>query len=178
MQGIFKKALAFVSLFGLVGIAALLLNSNSSPVRAQEVKGQRYLLHLSDLMNDAMQIHHIKLWFSGHANNWALAAYEVRKIKETIEEVKESIVDIQASSPQWRNVSIGEMLQSLNSDLNSLDQAIKAKDADRFDTTYRKLTATCNACHISVGQPQIKITEPLLNGTFADQDFMTDGGRQ
>jgi len=176
MPGISKKALAFISLFGFVGIASLLVNLDSNLVRAQEAKGD--FPHLGDLMNNAMQIHHTKLWLAGHANNWALASYELRKIKETIEEVKEAIVIIQKMSPQWRHVSIGEMLQSVDSNLKSLDQAVKAKDANGFETDYRELTAACNACHVSVGQHEIKIIEPLLNGSFADQDFTADGSQQ
>jgi len=176
MQGIWKKAPAFIYLFGVVGIASLLVNLDPNLVRAQEAKGN--LPHLGDLMNNAMQIYHTKLWFARHANNWALAGYELRKIKETIEEVQEDIVTIQTRSPQWRHVSINEMLQNVDSNLKSLDQAVKAKDANRFDINYRELTAACNACHVSFGQPQIKIVEPLSNGTFADQDFAADGGQQ
>ncbi|MGB8895772.1 MAG: hypothetical protein WA322_00350 [Pseudolabrys sp.] len=179
MQGTLKKALVFLSLLGLVGIASLLVNLNSMPVHAQGVKAKGYL-PLAHLMNDAMQIHHTKLWFSGNAKNWALAAYELKKIKDTIEEVKESIVDLQNSSPEWRRLPIGEILTSFDSNLRSLDQAIKAKDAVRFDSSYSELTGTCNACHVSAGQPQIKIVKPLLSGssTFADQDFTTDSGQQ
>ncbi len=176
MQGISKKALAFMSLFGLVGIASLLVNLDSNLARAQEAKGN--LPHLGDLMNNAMQIHHTKLWFAGHANNWALASYELRKIKETVEEVKAAIVTIQRISPQWRHVSINEMLTSVDANLKSLDQAVKAKDANRFDANYRELTSACNACHVSIGQPQIKIVEPVLNGSFADQDFTPESGKQ
>jgi hypothetical protein len=174
-----KKALVFLSLLGLVGIADLIVNLNSMPVRAQEVKAKGYL-PLAHLMNDAMQVHHTKLWFSGNAKNWALAAYELKKIKDTFEEVKESIIDLQNSSPEWRSLPIGEILTNVDFNLRSLDQAIKAKDAVRFDTSYSELTGTCNACHVSAGQPQIKIIKPRLSGdsAFADQDFTTDSGRQ
>jgi predicted secreted protein len=174
-----KKALVFKSLLGLIGIACLLVNLNSTPVRAQEVKGRGYIPHLADLMNASMQVHHTKLWLAGHANNWALAEYEVRKIKEAIEEIKETIIDIQTLSPQWRFVPLGEMLKRFDSNLDSLNQAVKAKDTVRFNTSYGEFTATCNACHMSAGQPQIKIIEPVFNGmTFSDQDFTTDSGRQ
>ena len=106
-----KKALVFLSLLGLVGIADLIVNLNSMPVRAQEVKAKGYL-PLAHLMNDAMQVHHTKLWFSGNAKNWALAAYELKKIKDTFEEVKESIIDLQNSSPEWRSLPIGEISQT------------------------------------------------------------------
>ena len=71
-------------------------------------------------MNTSMQLHHTKLWFAGHADNWALASYELKEIKETIE-------DIQTFSPVWQGVPVGEMVKSLDANLDALDQAIKAK---------------------------------------------------
>jgi hypothetical protein len=164
--------------FTSFAIAGLLINLNQPLVLAQQASGKANLPHLSDLMNEAMQVHHTKLWLAGHANNWTLAAYELTKIKETIEEVKETIVDIQTSSPQWRRVPVGEMLRTFDSNLNSLEQAIKAKDASKFGITYREITATCNACHMSAGQPQIKIIVPQNgNNAFSNQDFTSENGR-
>jgi len=167
MHQIIKRALLLLTLPGLVSIAGMLV----TPAHAQQAKGN--LPHLADLMNEAMQVHHAKLWYAGHANNWALAAYEVRKIKETIVEIKETIVDIQATSPQWQNVPVGEMLRSFDSSLDALDQVVKARDAAKFEIVYRDFTATCNGCHSRAGQPQIKIIQPLPNGgtSFPDQDF-------
>ena len=166
-------------LLGLVSGAGLLMSLNSTPARAQAAKDKGYLPHLADLMNEAMQVHHAKLWFAGHAGNWVLAAYEVKKIKETIIEIKESIVDIQVASPQWQHVPVGEMLRSFDSNLDALDQAVKAKNAAKFDTAYHDLTATCNACHARAGQSQIRIMVPLPNGgsPFPDQDFTSDSGQ-
>jgi hypothetical protein len=180
MQGILKKSLEFISFLGLVGIVCLLVTLNSTLVRSQEMKGKGYLPRLADMMNDAMQTHHIKLWAAGQANNWTLAAYESKKIKETIEEIKESIIDIQVSSPQWQRVTLGEMLTKFDSSLMSLDDAVKAKDAAKFEMTYRELTAACNVCHVSVGQSQVKIIVPVSNGngSFSDQDFATDSRQQ
>ena len=180
MCRILKTVLLFISMFGVVGGTGVLVNLNSMPVRAQEAKAKDYRPHLADLMNDAMQIHHTKLWLAGHANNWVLAEYEVKKIKNTIEELKETIVEIQAASPQWRRVPLGEMLRRFDSNLVSLEQAVKAKDAARFAESYRKLTMTCNACHVSAGQSQVKIIEPPTNGsgTFTDQDFTSGASRQ
>ena len=170
MHRTLKKALLLIVMPGLVGIVGMLV----APTHAQQTRGN--LPHLADLMNEAMQVHHAKLWYAGHANNWALAAYEVRKIKETIVEIKETIVDIQVSSPQWQNVPVGEMLRSFDSSLDALDQVVKARDAAKFEIVYRDFTATCNACHSRAGQPQIKIIQPLPNGgtSFPDQDFNAD----
>ena len=175
MQEVLKRAFVF----WLIGAAGLFMNFNSTPARAQDTKANGYVAHLADLMNEAMQVHHAKLWFAGHASNWVLAAYEVKKIKETIVEIKESIVDIQTASPQWQHVPVGEMLRSFDSNLDAVDQAVKAKDATKFDTAYHDLTATCNACHTRAGQPQIRIVVPLPNGggPFPDQDFTSGSGQ-
>ena len=169
-----------LSLLGLIGTTSLLTSFDATLGRAEETKGNRYLPHLADLMNEAMQVRHIKLWFAGHAENCALAGYEVKKIKETIEEIKETIIDIQALLPQWRHVTLGEMLTKFDSSLMALYQAVTVKDAAKFETSYRELTATCNACHVSAGQSQVKIIVPALNGSgsFSDQDFATESNQQ
>ena len=157
MQGTIIRAHNPMPLFAIICIVSLFLNIISTSARAQETKDKAYLPHLADLMNEAMQVHHVKLWFAGHANNWMLAGYEVKKLKETIEEIKETIVVIQSTSPQWQRVPVGEMLAILDGNLVNLDQAIKATDAAKFEIAYHELTATCNACHVRAGQPQIKI---------------------
>lgn len=180
MQTTINRTLVFKFLFGLVAAASLLVNLIAAPGFAQEVKGKGQLPRLADLMNEAMQVHHTKLWFAGHATNWVLADYEVKKIKETIEEIKESIVDIQTASAQWQRAPVGEMLRSVDSALDTLGQAIKAKDGARFDIAYRGLTAACNACHVRAKEPQIKIMVPRSedNRMFPDQDFTSGDGRK
>jgi hypothetical protein len=168
------------SLLGSIGGAALLVNFEAIPARAQAPNVNRYLPHLGDLMNQSMQVHHTKLWLAGHAGNWRLAAYEVAKLKETIELVKEAIVDIQNASAKWQRAPVGELLGSIDTELNALNQAVKAKSPDKFATAYRGLTAACNTCHRRIGESQIKIIEPVSagGGTFVDQDFTVDGASQ
>jgi hypothetical protein len=171
MQGTLKRAIGFV-LF--VGTASLLVNFNATPGHAQEVK-RNALPQLADLMNESMQTHHAKLWFAGHAGNWALAAYEVKKIRGTIDQIKETIVDIQIASSYWQNFSVNEMLKNFDSNLDAVDQAVKAKNLVKFEATYQGFTAACNECHTRLGQSQIKIIVPLPNGsdTFPNQEFTT-----
>jgi hypothetical protein len=179
MHGLSKRAYVLVALLGLVCAAGLLMSLNSTPARAQDARAKGYVPHLANLMNEAMQVHHAKLWFAGHASNWVLAAYEVTKIKETIVEIKESIVDIQVASSQWQHVPVGEMLRGFDANLDAVEQAVKAKNASKFDAAYHDLTATCNACHARAGQSQIRIMAPLANSgsPFPDQDFMSGGGQ-
>jgi hypothetical protein len=168
MQGSSKRASVLIFVLGIAGPAALLVDFIGPPARADEAKGKGYLPGLGDLMNASMQVHHTKLWFAGHADNWALAAYELKEIKETIE-------DIESFSPEWQGVPVGEMVKSLDPNLTALDQAIKAKNPVKFDTAYHQLTEGCNTCHAGANHPEIKIIEPIPQGggTFADQDFTT-----
>src|SRR5664279_2565415 len=137
------------------------MSFDATLVRADDAKINRYLPHLANLMNEAMQVHHIKLWFAGHAENWALAGYEVKKTKETIEQIKETIVDIQTASPLWQRLPVMETLRTLDTNLSAVDQAVTAKNPAKFATAYQGFTAVCNACHVVAGQPQIKIIQPL-----------------
>jgi hypothetical protein len=173
-----KRVLALGLLLGFVSGGALLVNLAATPARAQAPN--QYLPHLGDLMNQSMQVHHTKLWLAGHAGNWRLAAYEVAKLKETVELVKEAIVDIQKASAKWQKAPTGDLFGNLDSELHALDQAVKAKDADKFTAAYRGLTAVCNACHARVGEAQIKIIEPApaAGGIYVDQDFSAGGGGQ
>jgi hypothetical protein len=148
--------------------AALLLGSG--PGHAEPPKPQGYLPGLGDLMNDSMQVHHLKLWFAGHADNWALAAYELKEIRETME-------DIANFSPVWHKVPVGALVKSLDTPLDHLDAAIKAKNAVKFDAAFHELTGTCNACHAAAGQAEIEITEPPPQGggPFGNQLFTVKG---
>jgi hypothetical protein len=178
MQGRLMRTFRLVFFFGFIGSVALLVNFSATPASAQQPRGREYSAHLADLMNEAMQVHHTKLWLAGHANNWPLAAYQVKKLKETMEEIKEAIVDIQTASPKWQSVPVGEMLQVIDSDLETLGQAVKAKSPAKFEAAYSELTAACNACHARAGESQIKIIQPAAGNAYIDQDFTPGGASQ
>jgi len=122
-------------------------------------------------MNASMQVHHTKLWLAGNDGNWALAAYELKEIKETVE-------DIQTYSPKWHGIPVAQMVKGLDPSINSLNQGVIAKNSIKFNADFREFTAACNACHVAANQPEIKIMVPLTPDAnkFADQDF-TAGGR-
>ena len=149
-----------------------------SPAPAASAAGDAFVPGLGEIMS-LQQMRHTKLWLAAHAGNWRLATYEVAKLKETVEMVKEAIVDIQQASAKWQKAPVGDMFGNLDTELHALDQAVKAKDAEKFTAAYRGLTGVCNACHARVGESQIKIIEPAPagGGTYVDQDF-TGGGAQ
>jgi len=107
-----------------------------------------------------IQVHHSKLWFAGKNQNWNLANFEVKKMKETID-------DLVKYQSQRKEITIMGMLDR---SLDSVRVAIEEKDMPQFKTTYGYLTNTCNICHRSydVGFNVIKIPE---SSPFSNQEF-------
>src|SRR5215470_701881 len=87
---------------------------------------------LGDLMTMTVQPRHIKLALAGRAQNWPYAVYELHELQEAFDRAA-------AMWPNWQSMPIAAMLKSVMSEpLAALAEAIKAKDATRFDTAYRQ----------------------------------------
>jgi len=177
MQGSFKTASLLVLLVAFAGVPGLYVNFGPTSALAQAVRSgddRRGLesVQISELMNEAMQVHHTKLWLAARANNWPLASYELKKIKNTFSQLKELIVQVQTASIRWQRAPVGEMLRTVDANIKDLEHAVTTKNSAGLETAYRALTATCNACHVRAQEPQIKIIVPQdATGAFLDQEF-------
>jgi len=117
-----------------------------------------YAPRLADIMSTA-QLRHMKLWFAGESPNWELAAYELRQLKA-------SLVEAASLYPRIPVTSITTMATPVQ----SVADAIAAKDSREFARTFGELTAGCNACHQSVGRGFIVMRVPTAS-PFSDQLF-------
>ena len=90
---------------------------------------QTYKPGLGEFMM-GIQVHHAKIWFAGKNQNWDLANFEVGEIKETLDDVKKYCTD----RPEIKSLPI------LYPALDSVNNAIKAKDPNRFETSFILLT--------------------------------------
>lgn len=144
------KSLLLVSLFAI-------------PAGAQ-TPPEAYRPGLGDLMTMTVQPRHTKLALAGQARNWAYAAYELNELRESLDRVAKV-------RPKWRGFAVAESVAALMTPpLGALDQAIKAADPVAFVAAYGNVTAACNQCHQSAGQPWIVIQAPGTS-PFPDQDF-------
>jgi hypothetical protein len=126
---------------------------------------QQHLAALGDLMTAFVQPRHIKLGLAGREQNWPYAAYELDQLRETF-------ADIAGIMPKYRDLSIPDIITStVKQPLAALDEAIKAKDGNRFTAAYGQLTASCNACHQSYDRAVIVIQPPTTVAAFPDQNF-------
>jgi hypothetical protein len=120
-----------------------------------------YVPRLGDIMN-AMQLRHLKLYFAGKDQNWPLAAYELHQLKASLVEAAMMYSGIPVSN-----------VTTLSNSVQSIDDAVGAKDTRKFEKAFSELTDGCNSCHQSMARAFIAIRvpteQPFSNQVFAPQ---------
>ncbi|MGC2779461.1 MAG: hypothetical protein WA418_27875 [Bradyrhizobium sp.] len=124
--------------------------------------GDQYLPRLGDIMN-LIQVRHAKLWFAGQAKNWDLAAYELVQLRQSLADAA-----IFYSGLPVDNVT------TLAQPIQSISDAIAAKDGKRFASAVTELTSGCNACHGSMDRGYVAMRIPTEK-PFGNQDFRPQG---
>ncbi|HUK58020.1 MAG TPA: hypothetical protein VLV50_02225 [Stellaceae bacterium] len=154
-------ARAGVALLGAVAIAGVCgLAAADPPLTGPS---DTYKPRLGDIMG-ATQLRHIKLWYAGADQNWALAGYE-------LEQIKDSFQDAMVLYPGLPTANMLPMAGPST----ALDAAIRAKDRKAFARAFNQMTAACNACHQSQGYGAIVIKVPN-SSPFSDEMFPPKGG--
>ncbi|CUT09804.1 blr6985 hypothetical protein [Bradyrhizobium sp.] len=134
----------------------------ASAVAAQDLKSpsaDQYVPRLGDIMGAAQTRHH-KLWMAGKAQNWELAAYELRQLKANLVE----------AAVFYSGIPVGNVT-TLEPSLQSMSDAIDAKDSRKFAKGLGELTEGCNACHRSLKRSFVVMKVPLDQKPFANQQF-------
>jgi hypothetical protein len=127
---------------------------------------ERLVPRLGDIMN-AAQSRHIKLWLAGRAANWELAAFELRQLKAGLVQAAMLYSGIPVSN-----------VTTLAAPLQSVADAIDARDGRRFTKAVGELTDGCNACHQSMGRAFVVIRIPVpAEQPFSDQIFAPKGNK-
>ena len=143
-------------------IAAMLIYLILAPLAVAQQ--DTYPPKLDDIMITT-QLRHIKLWFAGKLRNWELAAYEVERIKASLTNAAELYLEMPV---KYVTATAGPV--------QSIHDAIEAKDSTRFAKAFNDLTAACNACHQAIGRGFIVIQVPTAS-PFRDQSFSPHTGQ-
>jgi hypothetical protein len=147
-----------VALLMVCSVAPLALaQSNQSNLNASPTNEQ-YVPRLGDIMN-AAQTRHIKLWFAGKSQNWDLAAYELRQLKAGLFEAAVLYEGIPVSN-----------VTTMTKPIQSISDAIDARDFKRFTKAVGELTDGCNSCHQTMQRGFITMQMPTTS-PFSDQSF-------
>jgi len=120
---------------------------------------QTYKPGLGEFMM-GIQVHHAKIWYAGKNQNWDLADFEVGEIKETLEDVKKYCTD----RTEIKSLPI------LYPSLDSVSNAIKARNLKQFETSFALLTNSCNRCHQSTHH-QFNVIKMPDTPPFTNQEF-------
>jgi hypothetical protein len=148
-------------------IAALLMVCWLAPSAIAQSKleptsSEQYVPRLGDIMN-AVQTRHIKLWFAAKALNWDLAAYEIRQLKAGVVEAAVLYEGIPVTNVTTMTIPV-----------QSVADAVEAKDSRRFAKAFGELTDGCNSCHKSMRRGFIAIQMPTAS-PFSNQSFAPHG---
>ena len=117
-------------------------------------------------MMGVIREHHAKLFYSGKAQNWELAQYQ-------IDELKEGFEDVSKFYPHFKEVklALNELIPKIVSPtLEDVAAAIKKKDKKAFHSAFGALTESCNRCHQAAEHGFIVIQEPK-SVEFTNQKF-------
>jgi len=125
----------------------------------QSKLAQTYKPGLGEFMS-SIQVHHAKLWFAGENENWQLANFEIGEIKEALDDIPAYC----AERPEVQKLSM------INPAIDSLSNAISAKNPQLFKSGFALLTATCNNCHHATNHAFNVIKIPG-NPPLSNQDF-------
>lgn len=135
-------------------LAALLVLAVAGPARADS--GLAALMHI-------LQTHAHKLQLSVEARNGELAYFYLHELEETAAEI---IAEVAEYDGYPIAALTREMLLPA---VESLEEAVKARQWADSDARFTKLLKSCNGCHVVAGHGFIRIV-PASGNPFA-QDF-------
>ncbi len=101
-----------------------------------------YAPGLGEIMT-AIQMRHAKLGIAGAAGNWELADYE-------LDELDEGLDDALTFHPMHKDIRqpLTELVPTfMKAPIDGMREAVKAKDAEKFNAAFNSLTTGCNSCH-------------------------------
>ncbi len=147
-----KKVSFPLFLIGILAVSVL----NFGCVKNEPAETQETVLPLINQMS-FMQYFGTKLYFAGIEENWELADFYSHELEETAEDVVDA-------NFEYHGYDISQLLEAmLYPAIESLEEAIDAKDLDLFKNNYQTLLNSCNACHAATGYPFLKMKTPEHN---------------
>lgn len=120
---------------------------------------------MAALMSMLIQPRHAKLAIAGKAENWPLAGYMFKELRQGFAVTARAV-------PRWKGLPVPDLFEAaVTQPMLALDFAIKAAEPKLFAESFEKLTAGCNACHATTDHPFVVITVPSNAAAFPNQDF-------
>jgi hypothetical protein len=99
--------------------------------------------------------HFTNLWFAAQQSNWPLAQFYFNETRSHLRWAVR-IIPVRKDNA-GREIKLEEILQAVeNSPLKQLEDAVKAKERDKFVAAYEFTLASCYSCHKAVDKPFLR----------------------
>ena len=161
-----RRAAAVVALAALAAFTAMFSarTAAQSPFGDADAEPAPFNPQMAALMSMLLQPRHAKLGLAGRAENWPLAGYALK-------ELRQGLLVISRAVPRWKGMPVPDLFDAaMSQPLATLDFAIKAGEPRQFAESYGRLTAACNACHGTTDHSFIVIKAPDAS-PFPNQEF-------
>lgn len=138
------------------------------PAATAQPASEPFVPGLGEIMTH-QQMRHTKLWFAGEADNWDLANYEIKELREGFDDVL-NFHPTHEDSPVAPKDAIPRIITV---PITNVQGAIQAKNKKMFEETFDELTTGCNNCHNAMNfgfnVVQRPTSNPYSNQVFAPQ---------
>ena len=163
-----RRAAAVVALAALAAFAAVMGPTDHAFAQSQfgdpNAEPAPFNPQMAALMSMLIQPRHAKLGLAGKAENWPLAGYAFK-------ELRQGLLVISRAVPRWKGLPVPDLFDAaMSQPLATLDFAIKAGEPRQFAESYGRLTAACNACHGTTDHSFVVIKAPDAS-PFPNQEF-------
>src|SRR3954454_13638191 len=154
---------AMLAAFAMVG-ALSTRTAAQNPMGDADVEPAPFNPQMAALMSMLIQPRHAKLGLAGKEENWPLAAYALK-------ELRQGFVVTARAVPRWRGLPVADLFDAaVTAPLTLADFAVKATEPRQFAEAYARLTAGCNACHATTDHSFVVIKAPEAS-PFPNQEF-------
>jgi hypothetical protein len=160
-----KTMLALTAAAAIAAVAGVADKSAAqNPFGDADAEPAPFNPQMGALMGMLIAPRHAKVGLAGQAENWPLAGYALKELKQGFFVVAKAV-------PRWKGLPVPDLFDAaVSQPLAVLDFAIKAGEPRQFGEAYGKLTAGCNACHATTDHPFVVIKTPDASA-FPNQDF-------
>jgi hypothetical protein len=153
-----------IALCAALGIAVFTPAGAQSPMGDPNAEPAPFNPQMAALMSMLIQPRHAKLGLAGKEENWPLAAYALK-------ELRQGFVVTARAVPRWRGLPVADLFDAaVTAPLTLADFAVKATEPRQFAEAYARLTAGCNACHATTDHSFVVIKAPEAS-PFPNQEF-------
>jgi hypothetical protein len=152
---------------GALAIAAVLSTRSAAqnPWGDADAEPAPFNPQMAALMSMLIQPRHAKLGLAGKAENWPLAGYALKELKQGFFVAARAV-------PRWKGLPVPDLFDAaVSQPLALLDFAIKAQEPHQFAEGYARLTTGCNACHATTDHAFVVVKAPDSAAAFPNLDF-------